>query len=150
MITELYSTIGKHGQPFLFEVNKVFSSVHRNYDLMNDVMSLGMHNLWKKYFVSRMGPGKNTSLLDVAGGTGMPCDSRSAGRAILIPNLGDVTFEFLRHAKRLYGDDSNVSAMLVDINLNMLQVAVERADEYEAELNGTRQGFHLIYRTSVS
>ena len=40
------------------------------YDLMNDVMSVGIHRLWKDYFIERMSPMKGTSLLDVAGGTG--------------------------------------------------------------------------------
>jgi len=51
-------------------VRDVFSSVASKYDLMNDAMSLGVHRLWKDYFVRRLDPPADTKLLDVAGGTG--------------------------------------------------------------------------------
>jgi len=38
---------------------------------MNDVMSGGIHRLWKDYFMERLGPVSGTKLIDVAGGTGM-------------------------------------------------------------------------------
>ena len=37
-------------------VNSVFSKVHKNYDLMNDLMSLGVHRLWKRNLISWMNP----------------------------------------------------------------------------------------------
>jgi len=51
-------------------VSRVFSSVAGNYDLMNDLMSVGLHRLWKDSLVRRMKPKPGTTLLDVAGGTG--------------------------------------------------------------------------------
>ena len=51
-------------------VNSVFSKVSRKYDLMNDLMSLGIHRLWKKEFIYFLNPQKNTKLIDVASGTG--------------------------------------------------------------------------------
>ena len=51
-------------------VNSIFSSVHKKYDLMNDIMSLGVHRLWKEKFVEWMNPQPNTRLIDVASGTG--------------------------------------------------------------------------------
>ena len=51
-------------------VQKVFSDVSKNYDLMNDIMSLGAHRLWKKNFIQVMNPSKNKNLIDVACGTG--------------------------------------------------------------------------------
>ena len=51
-------------------VNSVFSSVHRKYDLMNDIMSLGVHRIWKEKFLDWMNPQLNNSLIDVASGTG--------------------------------------------------------------------------------
>lgn len=58
-------------------VREVFTSVASNYDLMNDLMSGGLHRLWKDDFVRRLGlnacaraMGKAPRLLDVAGGTG--------------------------------------------------------------------------------
>ena len=51
-------------------VNSVFSEVYDKYDLMNDVMSLGIHRIWKEKFIDWMSPSSNSSLIDVASGTG--------------------------------------------------------------------------------
>ncbi len=52
------------------KVIEVFSSVAEKYDLMNDLMSAGMHRLWKDHFVAIMRPRVGEAILDVAGGTG--------------------------------------------------------------------------------
>jgi demethylmenaquinone methyltransferase/2-methoxy-6-polyprenyl-1,4-benzoquinol methylase len=82
------------------KVGEVFSSVARRYDLMNDLMSAGMHRLWKDRFVSRVKPQPHEQILDMAGGT------------------GDIAF---RMAAR--GAQVTVS----DINPDMLGVGEERA-----------------------
>src|SRR3546814_12689692 len=51
-------------------VGEVFSSVAGNYDLMNDLMSMGIHRVWKRYFVATAQVGKGDRVLDLAGGTG--------------------------------------------------------------------------------
>ena len=51
-------------------VTRVFQDVFDKYDLMNDLMSLGVHRLWKKNFINWLNPQKNTTLIDVASGTG--------------------------------------------------------------------------------
>lgn len=51
-------------------VGEVFHSVAGQYDLMNDLMSGGIHRLWKEQFLWDMKPTRGTRLLDVAGGTG--------------------------------------------------------------------------------
>ncbi|MBP3984228.1 bifunctional demethylmenaquinone methyltransferase/2-methoxy-6-polyprenyl-1,4-benzoquinol methylase UbiE [Pseudoxanthomonas helianthi] len=51
-------------------VGEVFTSVARNYDLMNDLMSLGVHRLWKRYFVGTAQVKRGDRVLDLAGGTG--------------------------------------------------------------------------------
>tara|TARA_B100001248_G_scaffold112329_1_gene83982 strand:+ start:6168 stop:6872 length:705 start_codon:yes stop_codon:yes gene_type:complete len=51
-------------------VNSVFSKVYNKYDLMNDVMSFGIHRIWKDKFIDWMNPSGNSSLIDVASGTG--------------------------------------------------------------------------------
>ena len=51
-------------------VNSVFSEVYNKYDLMNDVMSLGVHRIWKNKFIDWMNPSRDSSLIDVASGTG--------------------------------------------------------------------------------
>ena len=51
-------------------VNSVFSKVHKKYDLMNDILSLGIHRVWKNKFIDWLNPQFNESLIDVASGTG--------------------------------------------------------------------------------
>src|SRR5438067_289696 len=82
-------------------VGRVFSSVARRYDLMNDLMSGGMHRLWKDRFVARVKPRAHEAILDMAGGT------------------GDVAF---RMAQR------GAQVTVADINADMLDVGRERAE----------------------
>ncbi len=51
-------------------VNSVFSKVYRKYDLMNDIMSFGIHRVWKEKFIDWMNPAQDAKLIDVASGTG--------------------------------------------------------------------------------
>ncbi len=60
-------TLHKNSERF---VSKVFNDVFDKYDLMNDIMSLGIHRLWKKQFINWLNPQQNTRLIDVASGTG--------------------------------------------------------------------------------
>jgi demethylmenaquinone methyltransferase/2-methoxy-6-polyprenyl-1,4-benzoquinol methylase len=85
-------------------VDDVFHSVARRYDLMNDLMSLGLHRTWKDALVNAVNPPKRGqfSLLDIAGGT------------------GDVAFRVVKH-----GTDTR--ATVCDINAAMLAVGRERA-----------------------
>jgi demethylmenaquinone methyltransferase / 2-methoxy-6-polyprenyl-1,4-benzoquinol methylase len=83
-------------------VGALFSKVARNYDVMNDAMSGGMHRLWKDRFVRRVKPQAGEAILDMAGGT------------------GDIAFRLAAA-----GADVTVS----DINQDMLDVGIERAIE---------------------
>ena len=51
-------------------VNSVFSKVFKKYDLMNDIMSFGIHRIWKNRLIEWMNPQLNENLIDVASGTG--------------------------------------------------------------------------------
>jgi len=82
-------------------VGRVFSSVARRYDMMNDLMSGGMHRLWKDRFVNRVKPRPGEDILDMAGGT------------------GDVAF-------RMAGRGARVT--VADINADMLEVGKDRAE----------------------
>ncbi len=67
-------------------VRGVFDSVAGKYDFMNDLMSLGIHRLWKRDFIEALDPRPNRTLLDLAGGTGDICAGwlkRGGGPAIL-------------------------------------------------------------------
>lgn len=83
-------------------VDGVFDSVARNYDIMNDAMSLGIHRLWKRFAVERAGARPGQTILDLAGGT------------------GDLALRF----SRLVGAQGKV--IIGDINASMLSVGRER------------------------
>lgn len=51
-------------------VKKVFNDVYENYDLMNDIMSIGMHRLWKSQVFELINPNSNDKFMDLAGGSG--------------------------------------------------------------------------------
>jgi demethylmenaquinone methyltransferase / 2-methoxy-6-polyprenyl-1,4-benzoquinol methylase len=78
-------------------VQNVFASVAGNYDLMNDLMSGGLHRLWKDRLVGLMNPQAGQTILDVAGGTGdiaLRCWKRSKGKAnILVCDLNPAMLE---------------------------------------------------------
>lgn len=82
-------------------VKNVFNSVAKNYDIMNDLMSMGVHRLWKDALMDWLAPQPNQTLMDLAGGT------------------GDVALRFLKRG------GGNVH--IVDINEEMLQAGKARA-----------------------
>ncbi len=86
-------------------VRGVFDSVAGKYDLMNDLMSMGVHRLWKRYFmaISNIQPGQR--VLDVAGGT------------------GDITVLIRKRV------GSSGSVVLSDINESMLEVGRKRLED---------------------
>jgi demethylmenaquinone methyltransferase/2-methoxy-6-polyprenyl-1,4-benzoquinol methylase len=77
-------------------VGRVFSSVASDYDRMNDLMSLGVHRLWKRHFVATSGVRAGQTVLDLAGGTGDVAALLSArvGDAGLVV-LGDINAQML-------------------------------------------------------
>ena len=74
-------------------VGAVFSSVARRYDVMNDLMSGGMHRLWKERFVNRVKPRPQERILDMAGGTG-DIAFRMAARGALV-TVSDINADML-------------------------------------------------------
>ncbi|XP_065830408.1 ubiquinone/menaquinone biosynthesis C-methyltransferase UbiE-like isoform X2 [Oscarella lobularis] len=94
-------------------VQDIFTRVSNKYDVMNDVMSGGIHRLWKDLFVQRLAPTSETRLLDVAGGT------------------GDISFRFLRYllAAEREISLSNVKVSVCDLNPDMLAVGRRREIE---------------------
>jgi demethylmenaquinone methyltransferase/2-methoxy-6-polyprenyl-1,4-benzoquinol methylase len=83
-------------------VGAVFSSVARRYDVMNDLMSGGLHRRWKDRFIARVKPRAGERILDMAGGT------------------GDVAFRLARHGARV---------TVADINADMLDVGKQRSKQ---------------------
>lgn len=88
-------------------VQSVFSRVASRYDIMNDVMSLGIHRLWKSSFCNLITRTPFSSLLDVAGGT------------------GDITFKILDRCQELKWD---VNATILDYNQEMLEAGKIRPE----------------------
>jgi 2-methoxy-6-polyprenyl-1,4-benzoquinol methylase len=100
-------------------VASVFSSVASSYDTMNDLMSLGIHRLWKDHFVRSLDPGINPlvqsttkpeglNILDVAGGT------------------GDIAFRLLDYSSEVH-NDSLTRVTVADINPDMLAEGQKRS-----------------------
>ena len=85
------------------KVQGVFISVASKYDVMNDVMSLGVHRIWKEVMMDWLAPRPSQKLLDVAGGT------------------GDISFKFLKRA-------GSGHATVLDITENMLIEGRKRAE----------------------
>ena len=83
-------------------VARVFTSVASKYDLMNDLMSLGVHRIWKRWFAATSGVRAGDRVLDLAGGTGDIA-------ALLLPKVG-----------------TNGSVVLGDINAAMLRAGRDR------------------------
>jgi demethylmenaquinone methyltransferase / 2-methoxy-6-polyprenyl-1,4-benzoquinol methylase len=81
-------------------VGDVFASVAKRYDIMNDLMSAGMHRIWKDDFVRALRPRPGEHILDMAGGT------------------GDIAFRI---------EAAGADVTVADINPHMLEVGIERA-----------------------
>src|SRR5690554_1047574 len=96
-------------------VGEVFSSVAGNYDLMNDLMSMGIHRVWKRYFVATSQVRRGDRVLDLAGGTG--------DIALLL--------------KDRVGDSGSI--VLGDINGSMLKVGRDRMTD-----RGRVAGFEYV------
>ena len=88
-------------------VREVFQSVAPRYDLMNDLMSAGVHRLWKNTLVDVLNPRPGERLLDVAGGT------------------GDIAFRIVKRLMEKGGERPDVT--ICDINPAMLEVGRDRA-----------------------
>ena len=84
------------------KVAEVFHSVANKYDVMNDLMSFGLHRVWKKITIARANVGPGQKILDIAGGT------------------GDLAAAFAKAAQ--WGHNPEAQVWLSDINASMLGV----------------------------
>ena len=84
-------------------VHGVFTNVASKYDIMNDVMSMGIHRVWKDAMMDWLAPRPGQELLDVAGGT------------------GDISFRFLKRAP-------GATSTVLDMTESMLVAGRQRAD----------------------
>ena len=105
-------------------VNDVFHKVASHYDVMNDLMSAGMHRHWKNAMVAALGPPSNSSVgdwhcLDVAGGT------------------GDIAKRIIEASNASRSSSQNFHVTVLDINSSMLEVGRQRASQqsYSSQIN---------------
>lgn len=99
-------------------VNGVFASVAGRYDLMNDLMSAGVHRIWKANLISWLNPQPGETLIDVAGGTG------DVGRAFL-KAANDKARQRGAHQG---GAEARSLAIISDINEHMLVAGIKAGD----------------------
>ena len=105
-------------------VQSVFNKVYNQYDLMNDIMSLGVHRKWKKNLINMMNPSVNNTLIDVACGTGdiakifLETVSKNSEITCVDPNLGMVEKgkEKLKNFKNLKWLISSAEALPISDN----------------------------------
>ncbi|HZW87299.1 MAG TPA: class I SAM-dependent methyltransferase [Gallionella sp.] len=93
-------------------VQSVFASVAWRYDLMNDVMSMGLHRFFKDRLVALMDPKPGQSILDVAGGTGdvaLRCAKRTHGKAKI--TICDLNPAMLRAGRAKIADKPQISGI---------------------------------------
>ena len=133
-------------------VRGVFDRVAKRYDLMNDLMSGGVHRLWKDAVAARLNPQPGEVIVDCAGGT------------------GDMARRFSKMARRVQerrgGDDARV--FVVDYNAEMIMAGIEKGGEPEItagliiaqtaayfglsieELTGPSRGRHLVMARQIA
>ena len=100
-------------------VQNVFSSVAPNYDVMNDLMSLGMHRLWKKRFVEIMDIKKNDIILDVGSGSGDIAIEILKEKLPTFLYLLDLNKEMLSEGKKRLKKEKNIKYFIGNAeNLN--------------------------------
>ena len=99
-------------------VNEVFESVASNYDLMNDLMSLGVHRVWKRDFVANSGVRLGHQVLDLAGGTGdiAALLSKRVGKNghVVLSDINQAMLEIGRQRLEDRGISGNVSYSLAN------------------------------------
>jgi demethylmenaquinone methyltransferase/2-methoxy-6-polyprenyl-1,4-benzoquinol methylase len=101
-------------------VADVFHSVAAKYDVMNDLMSLGIHRIWKRYTIDCSGIRPGQKVLDLAGGTG----DLAAKFSRIVGATGQVTLADINHSMLLVGKEK-LTNMGIMSNLNYVQANAE-------------------------
>ena len=89
-------------------VQNVFSSVAPSYDIMNDLMSLGMHRLWKKRFIEIVNIEKNEVVLDVGSGSGDIAIELIKQKLAIKLYLLDLNKEMLNLGRKRFRNEKNI------------------------------------------
>jgi demethylmenaquinone methyltransferase / 2-methoxy-6-polyprenyl-1,4-benzoquinol methylase len=102
------------------KVAEVFHSVASKYDVMNDLMSLGIHRLWKRFTLDKSGVRKGHSVLDLAGGTG----DLAAKFAALVGETGQVILSDINSSMLAAGRDRLIDKGMIN-NIEFVQANAE-------------------------
>ena len=119
-------------------VREVFDSVAANYDLMNDLMSMGAHRVWKAFTLARTWLREGDQALDLAGGTG----DLSAGMARQVGTKGHVFHTDINAAMLAEGSDRLLDRGVAS-NITSLLVNAEHLPFQDASMNCVTIGFGL-------
>ena len=126
-----FETVSEAGKTS--KVGQVFSSVAHTYDTMNDLMSLGIHRLWKDYYVRSLDPGStfssspSPSAQDPEPQTSSTADTSPSWKILDVAGgTGDIAFRLLEHAAKIHGDNKT-HVTLADINTDMLREGEKRS-----------------------
>ena len=128
-------------------VGGVFSSVARSYDVMNDLMSGGMHRLWKNRFVAKVRPRPGDRILDMAGGTGDIAFRMAARGAEVTVSIEGLTWR-QENAERLSFGDAGFDAYTIAFGIR--NVTDIRAALHEAHRVLKRGGRFYCLEFSTS
>ena len=107
----------------------VFDSVASKYDVMNDLMSFGVHRLWKRFVIDLAGVRAGEKVLDVAGGTGdlsREFSKQVGPRGLVV--LSDINAAMLGEGRRRLADKGVVNLPIVQANAEMLPFAEDTFD----------------------
>jgi len=105
-------------------VAKVFTSVASKYDVMNDLMSFGVHRLWKRFVVDLAGVRPGEKVLDVAGGTGdLTAEFAKAVGPKGLAILSDINAAMLGEGRTRLADKGVVSSPAVQLNAEQIPFA---------------------------
>ena len=118
-------------------VGDVFTSVAKNYDVMNDAMSFGMHRLWKKILVELAGIGEDDVILDIASGTGDISKLISKEYPKTDIFMSDINYEMLDEGRNRSIDEG------FDKNCYFCQLSGEELPFKENSFNMITVGFGL-------
>jgi demethylmenaquinone methyltransferase / 2-methoxy-6-polyprenyl-1,4-benzoquinol methylase len=128
-------------------VNEVFTAVAERYDLMNDLMSGGLHRLWKSDFITMLNPPSGPQpmkLLDVAGGTGdVALKYMARGGVGCTATICDISAEMLEVGRRkVAGTGLSDRVTIVEANAETLPFADQTFDAYTIAF-GIRNVTHI-------
>ena len=116
-------------------VQKVFSSVSKRYDFMNDLMSFGLHRVWKDYFTQQININNKSIVLDLASGSGdiiKNLKKKSSAKFVAL----DANLDMIKEAKKKINDEWN--------SLNIISENASTVGGYDLDLLSSNNGKNIV------